>query len=213
MLSRSNARARVRVDGCTHVFTHERMREYEHPRTISCWQERKRTSTHAQLPASFHGFMQTIMPSPVHAPLLSRLNTAGNTIKYCLQRRYSASCSDLARGSGRPERTSSKMSVRGGRRRMEIKQHRFDSYKKETEHRVPSLLSLFRKIMIGFTPKEQRRVRYYGKIPPKRVHNICKGWQPNEPTMIVFRFQHGLHSPRYPSSPAFETIPGLCANL
>ena len=100
-----------------------------------------------------------------------------------------------------------------GRRRTEIKQRRFDSYKKETEHYVPSLLSLFRKIMIGFTPKEQRRVRYYGKIPPKRVHNICKGWQPNEPTMIVFRFQHDLHSPRYPSLPAFETIPGLCANL
>ena len=94
-----------------------------------------------------------------------------------------------------------------GRRRTEIKQRRFDSYKKETEHYVPSLLSLFRKIMIGFTPKEQRRVRYYGKIPPKRVHNICKGWQPNEPTMIVFRFQHDLHSPRYPSLPAFETIP------
>ena len=190
------------------------MHEYEHSRTASCKQERKRASTHARLPASLHGFVQTIMSSPVHAPLHPpRLNTAGNTIKYCLRGRYSANCSDLARSSGRPERTSSKMSVRVGRRRMEIKQHRFDSYKKETEHRVLSLLSLFRKIMIGFTPKEQRRVRYYGKIPPKRVHNICKGWQPNEPTMIVFRFQHGLHSPRYPSSPAFETIPGLCANL
>lgn len=100
-----------------------------------------------------------------------------------------------------------------GRRRTEIKQRRFDSYKKETEHYVPSLLSLFRKIMIGFTPKEQRRVRYYGKIPPKRVHNICKGWQPNEPTMIVFRFQHDLHSPRYPSLPAFETIPGANAQI
>ena len=130
MLSRSNARARVRVDGCTHVFAHERMHEYEHPRTASYWQERKRASAHARLPASLHGFVQTIMSSSVHAPLLSRLNTAGNTIKYCLQRRYSANCSDPARSSGRPERTSSKMSVRGGRGRTEIKQRRFDSYKK-----------------------------------------------------------------------------------
>lgn len=195
------------------MFTHERMREYEHPRTTSCRQERKRTSAHARLPASLHGFVQTIMSSPVHAPLLSRLNTAGNTIKYCLQRRYSANCSDPA-PQLRPARTDILENV--GEERPETngnQARRFDSYKKETEHRVPSLLSLFRKIMIGFTPKEQRRVRYYGKIPPKRVHNICKGWQPNEPTMIVFRFQHGLHSPRYPLLPAFETILGLCANL
>ena len=56
----------------------------------------------------------------------------------------------LPRGSGRPERTSSKMSVRGGRRRTEIKQRRFDSYKKETEHNVPSLyiiwLFFFRRV-------------------------------------------------------------------
>ena len=150
MLSRSNARARVRVDGCTHVFAHERMHEYEHPRTASCRQERKRTSAHARLPASLHGFVQTIMSSSVHAPLLSRLNTAENTIKYCLQRRYSTNCSDPARSSGRPERTSSKMSVRGGRGRTEIKQRRFDSYKKETEHNVPSLyiiwLFFFRRV-------------------------------------------------------------------
>ena len=130
MLSRSNACARVRVDGCTHVFAHERMYEYEHPRTASCRQERKRASVHARLPASLHGFVQTIMSSPVHAPLLSRLNTAENTIKYCLRGRYSASCSNPARSSGRPERTSSKMSVRRGRGRTEIKQRRFDSYKK-----------------------------------------------------------------------------------
>lgn len=132
------------------MLAHERMHEYEHSRTASCRQERKRASAHARLPASLHGFMQPIMSSPVHAPLLSRLNTAGNTIKYCLQRRYSANCSNLARSSGRPERTSSKMSVRRGRRRTEIKQRRFDSYKKETERLVPSLyiiwLFFFRRV-------------------------------------------------------------------
>ena len=112
--SRSNARARVRVDGCTHVFAHERMHEYEHPRTTSYWQERKRASVHARLPASFHGFVQTIMSSPVHAPLHSRLNTAGYTIKYCLQRRYSANCSDPA-PQLRPARTDILENVGEGR--------------------------------------------------------------------------------------------------
>lgn len=129
----SCGRKRERIPDRTHVLAHERMHEYEHPRTASCRQERKRASAHARLPASLHGFMQTIMSSSVHAPLLSRLNTAGNTIKYCLQRRYSASSSNPARSSGRPERTSSKMSVRGGRRRTEIKQRRFDSYKKRRD--------------------------------------------------------------------------------
>ena len=130
MLSRSNARARVRVDGCTHVFAHERMHEYEHSRTASYWQERKRASAHARLPASLHGFVQTIMPSPVHAPLLSRLNTAENTINIVCGDDIPRAALTLPRGSGRPERTSSKMSVRGGRGRTEIKQRRFDSYKK-----------------------------------------------------------------------------------
>lgn len=65
MHSRSNARARVHVDGCTHVFAHEQMYEYEHPRTTSCRQERKRASTHARLSASLHEFVQTIMSSRI----------------------------------------------------------------------------------------------------------------------------------------------------
>ena len=75
--------------------------------------ESKHPHTH-DLPASFHGFMQTIMSSPVHAPLLSRLNTAGNTIKYCLRGRYSASCSDPALQL-RPARTDILENVGEGR--------------------------------------------------------------------------------------------------
>ena len=136
----SYGRKRERIPDRTHVlvFTWTDIRTCSHmsgctntnilARPLTGKSESEHPHTH-DLPASFHGFMQTIMSSPVHAPLLSRLNTAENTIKYCLRGRYSASCSDPA-PQLRPERTSSKMSVRGGRRQMEIKQRRFDSYKK-----------------------------------------------------------------------------------
>ena len=110
----SCGRKRERIPDRTHVLAHERMHEYEHPRTASCRQERKRASAHARLPASLHGFVQTIMPSPIHAPLLSRLNTAENTIKYCLRGRYSANCSDPA-PQLRPTRTDILENVGEGR--------------------------------------------------------------------------------------------------
>lgn len=109
----TDVRTYSRMSGCTNTNILARplasKSESEHPHTHDC----RHPFTDLCRRSCLHPFTHRFTPP--------RLNTAENTIKYCLQRRYSTNCSDPARSSGRPERTSSKMSVRRGRRRTEPK--------------------------------------------------------------------------------------------